>query len=810
MNEGFLNFTKNITEKVSSNLLYQDELMRKDKIVYLTPQDYSDFRSKLDRIGDLRRQPELEGELRKILKNQIQSFCDYQCKQLNSCDDENLLSTSFAFHKAARHLRHFLQIFQQLTVNEEDGSKFTISNFSIYAFVRYIKLVFIPNVEKLTNRFCKTIFKEPFDPLTGLDLKEMEMKELFGVVTMISEIYLAMDIPEIYAVFHNAFKIDSVIQDIENSASIFYKKIVNEVFNQYSCQKSGLLLYAKTVLSLVKQNDELLSPIFYPLKNPDPSNLQIGITLGSVGVLSYDVPVQLKRLVCRISLADMEEQLLELSHQFKEFLNNNDDDALNSIYNTLALMEIVEGTSTTNHGLQPYANIFKSWAIDKIETIFDVKMQEILPPGDDKLPHSPTSPARIILSLDYRLHEPVFEDPFIHNLWDLHESFKKISENNFKSHPSFSMAATRAFESLFMKEPYSDDFSNLLAVYCDKTLRNPLSNEKACMKFLEKIVGLFAFASEKECFIQKYWHLMGHRLLANRVETRPLESYALNLIKQKYGELPKLEGMLADSTKSDLAQQQFSKKTNHKVGDIEFSVRVFQKNFWPFPKVEISNLPIELANMRQTFEKFYKELNPPRKLTWYFNLGSCLIHWNLKDSLSFQTVRLKGCMIQAAILVLFNVHEVLTYREVIKLLGISATENVYLKKFLSILVKQNILSRKVFNSSGGEHEYTENKNFTPPDSLTVKLLQPSLEEAPAREKINFDEKKNRAIDFGIVRILKKKSMTYRDIQEILSDQLGDYDIELEEIKSRAEKCIEEGYIDRDENDINLLSYKINA
>merc|ERR1719454_2363312 len=97
------------------------------------------------------------------------------------------------------------------------------------------------------------------------------------------------------------------------------------------------------------------------------------------------------------------------------------------------------------------------------------------------------------------------------------------------------------------------------------------------------------------------------------------------------------------------------------VSGIELKVSVLTSGFWPGPPGAPCELPMEIQDCCNRFETFYLAKHTGRRLSWQPNHGFA----DLKAQMPKSRHELNVSTFQMCILVLFNSHTTLSYRDLV-------------------------------------------------------------------------------------------------------------------------------------------------
>ncbi|KAL0371417.1 UNVERIFIED_CONTAM: Cullin-1 [Sesamum angustifolium] len=204
----------------------------------------------------------------------------------------------------------------------------------------------------------------------------------------------------------------------------------------------------------------------------------------------------------------------------------------------------------------------------------------------------------------------------------------------------------------------------------------------------------------------------------------------------------------------------------------------------------------------EVFKEFYPTKTKYRKLTWIYSLGTC----NINGKFEQKTVELILGMYQAALLLLFNNADRLSYSEITTQLNLGDDDLFRLLQSLSC-AKYKILNKEPNTKSVSTNDYFEfNSKFT--DKMRrIRIPLPPVDD---RKKIVEDVDKDRryAIDAAIVRIMKsRKVLGHQQLVLECVEQLSRmFKPDLKAIKKRIEDLITRDYLERDKENPNLFRW----
>ncbi|KAG8477662.1 hypothetical protein CXB51_027672 [Gossypium anomalum] len=447
-------------------------------------------------------------------------------------------------------------------------------------------------------------------------------------------------------------------------------------------------------------------------------------------------------------------------------------------------------------GLEPVANVFKQHVTAEgtalVQQAEDATMIFPTLDGiDDNLHNSIVSNINLlVLSADIHSFTQasnapgVQEQVLIRKIIKLHDKYMAYVTDCFQNHTLFHKALKEAFEVFCNKTVTGSSSAELLATFCDNILKKGGSeklSDEAIEETLEKVVKLLAYISDKDLFAEFYRKKLARRLLFDRSANDDHERSILTKLKQQCGGqfTSKMEGMVTDLTLARENQASFEdylRSNSAAHPGIDLTVTVLTTGFWPSYKSFDLNLPAEMVKCVEVFKGFYETKTKHRKLTWIYSLGTCQINGKFDQ----KSIELIVSTYQAAVLLLFNSSDRLSYSEIMAQLNLNHDD----------------LS-----------DYFEfNSKFT--DKLRrIKVPLPPVDE---RKKVVEDVDKDRryAIDAAIVRIMKsRKVLGHQHLVSECVEQLSRmFKPDIKAIKKRIEDLITRDYLERDKENPNTFRY----
>jgi hypothetical protein len=154
----------------------------------------------------------------------------------------------------------------------------------------------------------------------------------------------------------------------------------------------------------------------------------------------------------------------------------------------------------------------------------------------------------------------------------------------------------------------------IINTFCDNILKvnsyEKITSESEIEIFLERLVQLFTYVTDKDLFNEIYRNLLAKRLLSQRSSSDDMERLMISKLKLRCGSqfTSKIEGMLTDLQIASDHQSAFVKFVTERnivlgggtsgttTGPVDFSVQVLTTGYWPTYKVYDIVLPTVMNN----------------------------------------------------------------------------------------------------------------------------------------------------------------------------------------------------------------------
>nr|XP_018682167.1 PREDICTED: cullin-1-like [Musa acuminata subsp. malaccensis] len=398
----------------------------------------------------------------------------------------------------------------------------------------------------------------------------------------------------------------------------------------------------------------------------------------------------------------------------------------------------------------------------------------------------------------------------IRRIIELYDKYMGYVQESFQNHTLLNKALKEAFEVFCNKSVAGSSSAEMLASFCDNVLRKAGSeklSDDEIDRTLEKSMKLLSYINDKDLFAEFSRKKLARRLLFDRYANEDHERLILTYLKQQCGGQfsSKMEGMVTDLTLAKENQSCFEDylyANPHAHPGTELSVSVLTTGFWPSYKSSDLTLPDEMVKCIEAYKKFYESSTKNRKLSWIYSLGTC----NINAKFDAKSIELNVATYQAAVLLLFNSADRLSYAEIKAQLNLTDEDMVRVLHSLSC-ARYKILKKAPMTDTVSPNDIFEfNSKFT--DKMRrIKVPLPPVDE---NKKVIEDVNKDRryAIDAYIVRIMKsRKALGHQQLVLECIQQLSRIfkpDVKL--IKQRIEDLITREFLERDEEDPNIYKY----
>lgn len=336
---------------------------------------------------------------------------------------------------------------------------------------------------------------------------------------------------------------------------------------------------------------------------------------------------------------------------------------------------------------------------------------------------------------------------------------------------------------------------------------------------LDQALELFRFIQGKDVFEAFYKKDLARRLLMGRSASQDAERNMLTKLKAECGsalthnleqmfrdqelsrdEMANYKQWLAGTGRNEDGTESSTDSSSASTSKaVDLSVSVLSAAAWPSYKDVALNLPPEVLEQVNKFDKYYKNKHTGRQLTWTHTLGHCLV----KARFNCGIKELQVSSLQAAVLLLFNQAEaeadeegggtggVLSYTQIGEATALDGPD---LKRTLQSLAcgKVRVLTKHPKGRDVNDKDtFTVNKAFTDP-KFRIKINQVQLKETKEENKATYERvsaDRQFETQAAIVRIMKsRKSLPHAQlVAEVISQTKSRGSLDPADIKQNIEK-----------------------
>ncbi|XP_050376175.1 cullin-1-like [Argentina anserina] len=403
----------------------------------------------------------------------------------------------------------------------------------------------------------------------------------------------------------------------------------------------------------------------------------------------------------------------------------------------------------------------------------------------------------------------------ITDLVELHVKYTTCVNDCFRNYYHFHKALNEAFEVFCNKAVVGSSCAELLAAFCDDLLKKgggeKLSGELGIEETLERAIKtLLPYIGDKDHFAELYRKRLARRLLFDRSANKDHEKSTITKMKQQCGGqfTSKMEGMVTDWTLAQDTQKSFEEYLhcypNINTG-MDLAVTVLTTGSWPSYESFNLNLPSEMRRCVEIFKGYYETKTKHRKLTWVYSLGSCHIIGNFDT----KTIELVVSTYQAALLLLFNAADRLSYSEISCQLNLPENALVRILHSLSCGKFKILIKEPTTKIISPNDTFEFNSMFT--DRLIrIKILLPPVDHERKEVMKDVDKDRRYAIDAAIVRIMKsRKVFGHQELVIECVEQLRPmFKPDIKTIKKRLEDLMTRDYLERDKENQKVYRYVV--
>ncbi|PXF49024.1 Cullin-3 [Gracilariopsis chorda] len=354
-----------------------------------------------------------------------------------------------------------------------------------------------------------------------------------------------------------------------------------------------------------------------------------------------------------------------------------------------------------------------------------------------------------------------------------------------------------------------------LSLYVDKLLRKDFKGcgDDEIEAKLDAVMALFRYLHERDVFERYYKQHLQKRLLYSRSTSSEAERSFITKMKTDCGYMytSKMEVMFKDMKTSDDTTAQFRESVAKEGADmrgIDLRVFVLTTMSWPVTQGPNVILPEDAVHCTSNFEIFYYKKHDGRRLTWQQSLGTAELRATFGDRMYdlYSVSAYSMC-----ILMLFNDHDSLTYKEISNATRIPDSELARHLQSLS-LTKHKILRKEPREKDvKPDDKFIFNSDFQS-RSRRIKIQvvtaqkENEAERNQTRCRINAD--RGPVIDTVIVRIMKHRKVLEHNqlIAEVTKELESKFEPNTQDIKKRIESLVEREYLERQKEKRQVYQY----
>ncbi|KAJ8589085.1 Cullin-domain-containing protein [Rhizopogon salebrosus TDB-379] len=388
----------------------------------------------------------------------------------------------------------------------------------------------------------------------------------------------------------------------------------------------------------------------------------------------------------------------------------------------------------------------------------------------------------------------------------LNEAFLDPSTN--QTNQDFAYALIDAFAKGFKARRNKP--AELIAKHVDRLMRHGQRgmSDAAFEALLDAALALYRFTDDKDVFRTFYHRALAKRLLLERSASDDFEKAMLKKLKERYDP----EFGMGDHMFNDLALSRDVMREYHaRIADDDsaqrLSVVVLQRSVWPFVarKKDVDLLPSMQADLDR-YTTFYKVKHQGHKLDWDHSLGTA----TLKARFAAGPKDLSVSLYQAVVLLLFNEDAELGYGQILEATRMDDGELKRTLQSLACANKKVLKKRPVGKEVNEDDVFCFNADFTDARAK-VHINSIQAKETPEetkRTQTHIEGDRKHYLDAAIVRIMKaKKERSYEQLKNETIDAVKSHFVpEVSVIKQRIAGLVEQEYLRRDEDDMNLYIY----
>ncbi|CAM9374818.1 unnamed protein product, partial [Heterosigma akashiwo] len=242
--------------------------------------------------------------------------------------------------------------------------------------------------------------------------------------------------------------------------------------------------------------------------------------------------------------------------------------------------------------------------------------------------------------------DPGGGDPaYVKELLALHDKYMAVVTEQFGGNSLFQKALKEAFVEVVNRDVGKMKNADLMSSFCDRILKTggEKLNDEQVEEYLEKVVQLFSYLTDKDLFAEIYRTQLAKRLLNQRSASDDAERLMIGKLKLRCGSqfTGKMEGMMNDLAIGGDHAADFAAHLRGEGGGgggggggnggggagvpLGFNVQVLTTGYWPTYKTLDVRLPPELVRCTQVFKEYYDRKTSHRRLAWVHSLGNATL-----------------------------------------------------------------------------------------------------------------------------------------------------------------------------------------
>lgn len=399
---------------------------------------------------------------------------------------------------------------------------------------------------------------------------------------------------------------------------------------------------------------------------------------------------------------------------------------------------------------------------------------------------------------------------FIPHVIEHYKKNHRVLTDGFNRHMHFDHSFRSGIEDFINTGDNSAVIAERLAKYGDELMRSGTSkmnlSETELEDQMDSIIDVYGYIRGKDVFDAFYKKDLARRLLLGRSENIELEQVMISKFKAQTGSaaVQQLETMYNDMSLSKDEVARFNNEynaENKKKSKMSFHVNVLTQGVWPTYPDLYANLPDELNKRMADFEKFYTGERKGRKLRWHHGLGNCIV----KARFPCGVKELYVSELQAAVIVLFNNNDELTFNNIKDTLAIEndSAEGTLVRALQALACSKIRVLTKLpsGNSVKPDDVFKVNEDFNE-RAVRIKInqIQPKKRNEEQRKEVQKEVERDRHMEVqaAIVRVMKtRKELEHvKLVEEVIKLTKDRGNLQIPEIKRNVDLLLEKEFLER--------------